>query len=524
MASRLFAANVARWPIRALAKGFASAFGVFLRMVAVGLRRLVEPAKRIHDRRRWQRFNHASMAADEAHRLLEAGQPEAAMEASRRALHLARGSIDFAEFRANTLNFQAIIHLQGHGDLDAAEALWRSMGVEIAALIRRLGGASDDRVYLGNFWTASIGHICVIDYFVKSQLLRGRLASDIVMYVPRGQFVANRTLLDHWRHLVRFVESPEKLPIPELHVRLRSPSIFLLDYPAEFPGYYWGPMGRVHAEWAARGLPPLMALGEREMRAGKAALRAMGLPKSAWFVCLHVRAKGFKASHDDLHDHLNGDIADYLPMIDAIVARGGYVVRMGDPAMPKLPDRPGLIDYAHSPFKDAATDVFLCASCAFYVGTSSGLGYVPGLFGVRAVYTNWFPIGTRPFQPDDLYIPKKLRYKSDGALLPFAEALSPPYGHVHYPEMLDRRGIEVVPNTPQEIVDVALEMHDRMTGPDVPIPADAAALNDRFERVAQASRCHGNARIGREFLRAHSNLLPPLSFPAVAALRDGTGR
>jgi putative glycosyltransferase (TIGR04372 family) len=211
--------------------------------------------------------------------------------------------------------------------------------------------------------------------------------------------------------------------------------------------------------------------------------------------------------HEGLQDTLNADITTYDLAIDAIVERGGWVIRMGDPSMPRLPARKGVVDYAHSPHKADWMDVFLCATCRFYVGTSSGLAYVPNLFWTPCVLTNWFPTGTRPLNGTDLFIPKMHWYDAQNDLAPFAESLAPPLGHIHASPTLRAMGVSLKDNTREDLRDVVVEMLDRLEARAV-YTAEDAYLQARFDAVANNSRSFGNARIGRDFIRKYRRLLP----------------
>ena len=58
-------------------------------------------------------------------------------------------------------------------------------------------------------------------------------------------------------------------------------------------------------------------------------------------------------------------------------------ISIGDPGMSKLPNMPQVIDYAHSKAKNDWMDVFLCAQCCFFIGTSLGMIVLAMSFGFR---------------------------------------------------------------------------------------------------------------------------------------------
>jgi putative glycosyltransferase (TIGR04372 family) len=196
----------------------------------------------------------------------------------------------------------------------------------------------------------------------------------------------------------------------------------------------------------------------------------------------------------------------YTPAIGHVIDRGGWVVRVGDRQMRPLSGRDRVVDYAHSPLTTPWMDVFLLGACRFFIGNSYSPAYVPSLFGVPCVLTNWFPTGYRPFNSRDLYIPTLYRAFRPQRLLSFAESLAPPLGvAVNY---VDAKALNLllVPNTPDELREIVSEMIDRFDGT-IRYTDEDELLQQTFDVVANDNCCIGNAAIGRGFLRRHVDLL-----------------
>ena len=260
-------------------------------------------------------------------------------------------------------------------------------------------------------------------------------------------------------------------------------------------------------EDAKRG--PLLTLSEAETRKGRSCLRDLGLPDDVWFACLHVAESRFKHEQDgpsEIGEVLNADIETYLPAISTVTDRGGWVVRIGDLNMRPLPTTPRTIDYAHSALKSEWMDVFLLGACRFFIGTSSGPAYVPPLFGIPCVLTNWAPTGQRPFNGRDIYIPKLYWTGLPPRQLSFAEMMAPPVGYALQYVHAEKLGLAPVPNTPEEIREVVTEMLDHLDGALSYTDADEV-LQSAFDAVAETNLCIGGARAGRAFLRRHRHLL-----------------
>lgn len=413
--------------------------------------------------------------------------------------------------------YLGIAALQGLGRLDEA-VFWLRKRKRLAAEIidYEFGEYARllDPAYLifDHFWSSHIGHTALLGVYVKRNLLEGKPVRR--MALVRGGSQGNTYLVNQWKDHFCIVDQPSELPSPFLYSAISSKNLFLEDSIAGPDTYFWQAYSEISRAWEAAGGGSLLKLSQADILRGREMLDAMGLPGGAWYVCLHVRSRGFKRLHEGLQASLNADIASYDLVIDAVVERGGWVIRMGDPSTPRLPAHDRVIDYAHNSMKADWLDIFLCATCRFYIGTSSGLAYVPSLFGTPCVLTNWFPSGTRPLNGTDLFLPKLHWYDAEGEFAPFADSLAPPLGHIHAASGLRALGVSLKDNTPEELRDVVVEMLDRLDGQGR-YTAEDDLLAAHFDAVARSCRSFGNARIGKNFIRKYRNLLPACapSFP-----------
>jgi putative glycosyltransferase (TIGR04372 family) len=356
-------------------------------------------------------------------------------------------------------------------------------------------------------FTFAIGTLGFLDTYVKQQLLAdARL--DRTVLLPNPRRVGNQCYLDYWRrYLPNYICNFDAYDVTFLrlrrlvklnHMAWRHPDGRLLSFQ----------QAGVEAEeqWDAEGRQPLLELTETDRERGWEALRQLGIPDGVWFVTLHVR-------EDWYHDSRNAHVTTYTRAIDRIVERGGWVIRMGDPSMTRLPELPHVVDYAHSPAKSDWMDVFLWASCRFLIGTTSGPVAIPGTFGVPAVHTNWCPIGLRYWYERDVCLPKQYRKLGGDRPLSLEETISSRIGFAMTTEELHGLGAEVVDNTPEEIEAVVLEMLERIDGAAVYTEEDDR-LQSSFQRIqpqfthpVPAARLSGRARMGREYLRANADHL-----------------
>jgi putative glycosyltransferase (TIGR04372 family) len=216
---------------------------------------------------------------------------------------------------------------------------------------------------------------------------------------------------------------------------------------------------------------------------------SMGIPVTAWFVCLHVREGGF---HRDCSPERNASIANYIKAIKLITEQGGWVVRLGDPSMTPLPKMEKVIDYPFTPFKNDVMDIYLIRECRFYIGMQSGLYDVARLFQRPMVLTNmanW--LDACPSKECDIGVPKHVFSKSHGRFLSVKEWMSESFDATAYIGI--GKDYELHENTPEELASAVQEhmqnTHHRPT-----------QLQQEYQRTLQ---CQGRMILENPILKDH---------------------
>lgn len=396
------------------------------------------------------------------------------------------------------------------GDWEGARECWqRQVAARQAGASRHPLAGLGIRVLDPGFAVGRIGEMAMqLGLFAMMGALGWRPPMIGVLLAPERQIV-NRRLLDYFRPHVQVVSDPALF---SQYARLRDEGLTYDPVLVMLPNAKVVPDDRAMVAasrcWEHEGRPPLLSMEQRHAARGRERLRRLGVPADAWFACLHVRTPGFLGEAPDSHHRLrNADIESYLPALARIVARGGWVVRIGDPSMPPLPALEHVVDYAHSPLKADWMDIFLIAAARFFLGTTSGPWTVAHLFGTPVAMTNQVPFSERPFTGRDLFIPKTYRERRSGKLLPFDAAMGPPFRHQFWADTFDRHGVDVVDNDADEIAALVDEMLDQLDGRLVH-DAEDAALQARFDALATSEDYGVSAPIGRAFLRKYRGLLP----------------
>lgn len=343
-----------------------------------------------------------------------------------------------------------------------------------------------------------IGHLAAEpDWYLKKIALGDFPARPATLLMRKS---ANPALVDVWRrHLdvvaggLRYRLLQPLLAFPDLVLDLGQ-CIARLDGAAEY--------AEVQARWRRRA--PIVTLPPEIERRGRETLARMGVPASGWFVCFHAREGGYAPKDEFVHAHRNSDVEALAPALDEIVARGGWCVRMGDATMTPLAPRRGVVDYALSPEKSAAMDVFLCARTRFFLGNTSGLSVLSGAFGVRSALVNMIPhAASLGIGADDLVIPKLLA-RDDDTLVGFPEIFAGEVATYRAAELFTRAGLTPLENTPEDILALVCQMLDELESGDTKRDPD-----DAYRQLLAPNHYsyHSASRVGRAFLEKHRDLL-----------------
>ena len=186
------------------------------------------------------------------------------------------------------------------------------------------------------------------------------------------------------------------------------------------------------------------------------------------------------------------------------------MIRMGDQTMKPLQKADQIVDYALLDIKSDWMDVFLCASCRFFLGSASGLCQLPTVFGVSDAIANLAPhlSGVLQTGPEDIGIPKLLWSDKEERYLSFKEILGSPISKYWFDSMFYEAGLRPVENTSEEIRDLVLEMLDRKEGR-LSYTIEDELRQKRFKSLMNPTHFSYGAmsRVGRDFLRKYEHLL-----------------
>lgn len=313
----------------------------------------------------------------------------------------------------------------------------------------------------------------------------------------------NRQLLTMIRRRLTVVESPLLVRIYEICRGLLDATPFHESLSYRFTEF----------DLFDGGEPALTFTAEEE-EAGRAALQAMGIGPSDWFVCLHNRDSAYlDESQPDgrwrYHDYRDCSLENFLPAADFVAEKGGFVLRMGQAYKEKLPgQRPRLVDYARLHRTDFL-DVYLLAKCRFMIGSDAGLAQVPTIFNRPVVNTNVPFLDWAAFRSADIFIQKRLYSEEEGRVLSYPEILKRGWERFYRTEWLAERRLRLIENTGEEILAAVREMHERLEGAAYSTEDDA--LQARYRALLGPGKVfHGfRSRLGRDFLYKNKEMIFP---------------
>lgn len=219
---------------------------------------------------------------------------------------------------------------------------------------------------------------------------------------------------------------------------------------------------------------------EDEKKQGAELKQKMGIPSDKPHVCILVRdsaylKKQFPNSAWYLENFRDANIQNFVPAIQYLIDQGFYVVRMGKEVENTFTiDNPAFIDYASHPVKSDFMDIYLSATCAFFLGTCCGLDAIPRMFNRPVVATNAILFNERSYLDWTFMIPKNIFCTTTNEFVPYREIYAD-YQHFLLSGLYDNhrdpiltawkeKNWVLMENTPDELLTVTKEMVSVLRG------------------------------------------------------------
>lgn len=258
-----------------------------------------------------------------------------------------------------------------------------------------------------------------------------------------------------------------------------------------------------------------LSFNEDEVSQAKSDMGKMGIGENDSYVCILNRTpdyleKTFPGRNWDYHKFRSCSINNYMLAADELTKRGHYVIRMGSVVGDLIKtDNIKIIEYAHKGYRTELLDIYLCANCYFFISCGSGLDAVPWFFQLPEVYVNVSSIEyCQTWLSNSIMIFKKYYLKKEKRFMLVSEMFKSGAGRFHRTEEYENMGLELIENTPEEILDVVDEMDQRLKGTWQTTEEDEELQKNFWSHFA-TSDLHGviRSRIGAKFLRQSRELL-----------------
>ena len=198
----------------------------------------------------------------------------------------------------------------------------------------------------------------------------------------------------------------------------------------------------------------------------------VGVPADQPYVCFNVRDRAYgnrnhpRFGHESLmQDFRNPPLTNYVPAIQLLIDLGYTVVRMGHTVERPFPlKHPNFIDYACGSQRSDLGDLVLYANCDFaFQGSGSGIDTLATLFGRPLVLTDFVPLISILHAASSsalrVVTPCLLTEAGTGTFLSMKHM-----GELGFTSSNDyaAAGVQVLYNTPEEIVDTMNEFLGRL--------------------------------------------------------------
>ncbi len=345
---------------------------------------------------------------------------------------------------------------------------------------------------------------------------RSKKVFDIFYFISSTGAISNRQWLKMWtRILPVFPFGKLAHAIDMLNQRFSGHRSHVIPMPGVIPRLNEVYQGENTLRAILARAEPFLTFTLEEEKLGQKALRHLGIPEGASFICFHARDSAYLDALTSIrnwsyHDYRDSDIQNYLPGMEALVREEGYyAIRMGAVVKEKVTgSQVALIDYATNGKRTDFLDLYLGAKCRFFLCSDAGISIIPELFRRPMVYVNWAILRRiSPWVLDGLVIPKKFYKRSEHRFLTFPEIINSNIGEYGDKQRFEEDDIELIENTPEEITAVTLEMEERLKGSWVTNENDEVLQACFWDIFAPDKLKSPKLRIGTNYLRQNAELL-----------------
>ena len=200
------------------------------------------------------------------------------------------------------------------------------------------------------------------------------------------------------------------------------------------------------------------------------------------FITILLREKGKGGTLDDSF-RCSGPQENYLPAVREMVAAGYNVLGTGETVHGKFKDEPGYYSLRDVDVPGPVLNLFALMRCSLFVGQQSGPHILPNSCAIPCLICDAMPYRIGTFIAEDIILFKELRRKSDGKLLSYVDVFRD-HPDLAYGYNFAAKGIEIEPNTPEDILAATREALALLRGEN-PVGPEEADLIERFRLLPE---------------------------------------
>lgn len=248
---------------------------------------------------------------------------------------------------------------------------------------------------------------------------------------------------------------------------------------------------------------------------GERLLDQMGLKDKKFVLMINRSQRYLDEVHNfninfNYHSYRNSSINLLLPAAQMLTEHGYHILRVGHLVGDKvISSNKKIIDYDNEGYRTEFLDVYLASKCEYIFGTDTGYFAIPGWnFRKPILYVNFSQFEyLEPWMSSWLMIFKKYWLIKEKRFMKINEILSSGFGRFHRTQEFKSAGVELIDNSENEIIDVNIEMKNRLEGTWVESEEDKS-LQKNFWAHFKNSDLHGNflGKIGSKFLKENKSL------------------
>jgi putative glycosyltransferase (TIGR04372 family) len=257
-----------------------------------------------------------------------------------------------------------------------------------------------------------------------------------------------------------------------------------------------------------------ISFSSEEHKIGSRLLSELKIPTGEQYICFHSRDAAYLDKVSEYtdwgyHNYRDSSIENYVLTAEEMSDRGHYSIRMGAVVKNAIKSTsPKVIDYSVSKHRTDFNDIYIGSHCRFFLCSDGGMSIIPDMFKVPVVCVNWTNIlRISTWVLNGLFVFKKFYLRDEDRNMTFFEIMNLDFGSKKTNEIFSNLGLELIENTPEEILAVTIEMDERLNGTWKTSEEDEE-LQQRFWKLFGPDKLKSpDLRIGTEYLRRNKNLL-----------------